>query len=52
MRAYRGRYFMTAVLFLFELPVFAALALGAAVTGLLAAVTGLARRLTRSRGDG
>jgi hypothetical protein len=43
---------MTTLLFLFALPVFVVLAIGSAVTGLLAAVTRLVRRLTRPRGEG
>jgi len=48
---YRGRYLMTGLLFLFALPVFVVLAVGSAVTGALAAVAGLARRLRPRRGD-
>ena len=46
MNRYRGRYLMVAILFLFELPVFVGLALGAAVTRVLAAVVSIARRAT------
>jgi hypothetical protein len=43
-RRYRGRYLITAILFVFELPVFVALAIGAAVTRALALAASLARR--------
>ena len=43
---YRGRYIVTAIMFVFELPVFVALAVPALVTRALLGIVRLGRRLT------
>ena len=46
MHRYRGRYIVTAIMFVFELPVFIVLAVPALITRVLLGIVQLGRRLT------